>query len=549
MADVREPILYVEDEPAWVEEVRAALPQFEIVHAATPAEAHALFGSRDFRLAFVDLGLAGGPDAGLEVVRELRARRPDLGIVVLTSRSESPYVRDSLRSGADDYIEKKDLQTALLPATRRLLRRQPTSRGAHLTAITLAGFKCWRERHSLPLGRLNLILGANSSGKSALLHAALLLKQTAESSDRGLPLQVGGPHARLVDLGTFDDIVFGHERANATTLGLAWAEPARSSGLSFETTVALEGGSLRTVAFKYKRDGASYGMSADARGHVVLVPDAPQGLVTRTARPPIKCYGFPPDALAQVPAAVSDELRDLQFAFESMLERVHYLGPLRERPEREYTWTGEQPASVGVRGERAVEALLALSRSGSGAARMQALLSTLGLARSFRLHQLSARQFEVRLVVEGARVEVGLADVGFGISQVLPLLVAGLTVPEGSIILTEQPELHLHPAAQAALGDVLLELSRARNIQFIAETHSEHLLGRIQRRVAEAQVDARDTRLYFCRKGPEGTTAEPLQLDPYGEIANWPPGFFGDPLAESAARVRAGLQRRRDEGL
>lgn len=87
-----------------------------------------------------------------------------------------------------------------------------------------------------------------------------------------------------------------------------------------------------------------------------------------------------------------------------------------------------------------------------------------------------------------------LPDVGFGISQVLPVLVQCFYAPEGSIILIEQPEIHLHPNAQSTLADVMIDVINSkengtdRDIQLVIETHSEHFLRRLQRRIAEDMV-------------------------------------------------------------
>ena len=90
-----------------------------------------------------------------------------------------------------------------------------------------------------------------------------------------------------------------------------------------------------------------------------------------------------------------------------------------------------------------------------------------------------------------------LTDVGFGVSQVLPALVLLYYVPEGSTVLMEQPEIHLHPSVQSGLADVMLNVAEVRNVQIIVESHSEHLMRRLQRRVAEEEASSDDVKLYF----------------------------------------------------
>jgi predicted ATPase len=118
-------------------------------------------------------------------------------------------------------------------------------------------------------------------------------------------------------------------------------------------------------------------------------------------------------------------------------------------------------------------------------------------------------------------------------------------LPDGSTLLLEQPEIHLHPFAQAALADVLIDAIRIRNIQIVVESHSEHLLRRIQRRIAREVLQARDTALYFCRLANGTSTIEELEVDSYGNIRNWPKDFFGDEMGELADMTLAAMERQK----
>jgi predicted ATPase len=110
--------------------------------------------------------------------------------------------------------------------------------------------------------------------------------------------------------------------------------------------------------------------------------------------------------------------------------------------------------------------------------------------------------------------------------------------------------MHLHPKAQSELGDLLIQAVTAResatdrNVQLIVESHSEHLLRRIQRRIAEEEIDSSDVALYFCSAGRSGSVIERLEVDEAGDILNWPPNFFGDELGDLVAQTEIGMQRR-----
>ena len=137
-----------------------------------------------------------------------------------------------------------------------------------------------------------------------------------------------------------------------------------------------------------------------------------------------------------------------------------------------------------------------------------------------------------------------LTDVGFGVSQVLPVLVLLYYVPKGSIVLMEQPEIHLHPSVQSGLADVMLAVAGRRNIQIIVESHSEHLLRRFQRRAAEGRACSSDLMLYFVSNAKGVAKLNDLSINEFGEIQNWPDHFFGDEMGEIAAISEASLKRR-----
>ena len=173
-------------------------------------------------------------------------------------------------------------------------------------------------------------------------------------------------------------------------------------------------------------------------------------------------------------------------------------------------------------------------------------LRELGLIESFEIEEIAqgSNLYHARVRVNQLGPETMLTDVGFGVSQVLPVLVLLYYVPEGSIVLMEQPEIHLHPSVQSGLADVMLAVAGRRNLQIIVESHSEHLLRRFQRRAAEGDADSSDLKLYFVNNDNGVARLNDLALNAFGEIENWPAHFFGDEVGEIAAISKASLKRR-----
>ena len=118
-------------------------------------------------------------------------------------------------------------------------------------------------------------------------------------------------------------------------------------------------------------------------------------------------------------------------------------------------------------------------------------------------------------------------------------------VPTGSTVLLEQPDIHLHPMAQSGLADVFIDVWEKRQVQVLVESHSEHLLQRWQRRIAEERFSQSEVSLLFCSPENGHSVMTPLQVDPYGSIKNWPEHFFGDQFGEIVARSEAMITRKR----
>ena len=446
-----------------------------------------------------------------------------------------------------------------------------------LTHLRLKNFKSWKDTGDIALRPITAIFGANSTGKSALIQSLLMLKQTAEASDRNLTLHFGGPNA-LVNLGDFGSVVHQHDRSGSVELSLGWESPlfrhrlrrrqqerrlaqddmGDSSNLSFTVRVDQHRDSKSAVSTEqmmYRFGGTTLGMRRRAKTTkfdlVAQGMEVQARLLGEPVDPgplprPVKCYGFPHEA--RLHFAAPPILSDLVLTLEQRLLNIYYLGPLRAQPQREYRWSGAQPENVGRSGESSVEAILG-SRQDEEHPTLQEqvaeLFREIGLLREFGIEQIGdSSLYRVKVRQSATSPEALITDVGFGISQILPVLVLCFYAPFGSTIILEQPEIHLHPAVQSALGDVLIAARQRRGVQIIVESHSEHLLRRLQRRIAEETLPQADLGVYFCENVGDHSEIKELELDQYGSITNWPDDFFGDEFGEIAETHKAILQRR-----
>ena len=449
-----------------------------------------------------------------------------------------------------------------------------------LTRLKLENFKAWREA-DLQIGKVTGFFGTNSAGKSSLLQLLLLLKQTRNATDRGLVLDFGGPYD-LVNLGTFKDVVHRHDEQERVSWLLEWTiskSLAIRDLVGFPSDLSLNGNFLQMrskvglrqrklwsyeLVYRFNEVDFKLQPKVGRETKYELETDSSEIKFVRNlgrAWPlssPVNAYLFPNEMRRFYQN--SDFLGDFELGYEELMDSIYYLGPLRDYPQREYHWGGSSPEDVGQRGERTMDAILAATRDeemrslGYKMRRrpFQAMiarwLKELGLIHEFRLEEIAEGTNLYRAMVKTTKssVETALTDVGFGVSQVLPALVLLYYVPKGSTVLMEQPEIHLHPSVQSGLADVMLNIAEARNVQIIVESHSEHLMRRLQRRVAEQGVSSKDVKLYFITTVRGVAQASDLALNEYGEIENWPANFFGDEMGEIAAITEASLKRKLD---
>ena len=439
-----------------------------------------------------------------------------------------------------------------------------------ITELSAQNFKSWENTGQLQIAPLTAFFGANSSGKTSIFQTLLMLKQTAERPPDWSGTIDFGDEGSVVNLSSFNEVIHRHKSGLSLDISVSWQLPEkliigggsipgqtlprtpRSSNrleigaLSFSTTIIGAGNDSVVVdGFGYMSDGYEFfGIvrDSDSQYKIICPPNhKPQGALSSF---PFRCYGIR-DGSAKVP---DTPFLSFERAFKDLFSRIHHLSPLREPPRHHYAYGGEHPKGVGQYGEQAIAALL------SGRIQLLSIdeqilkwLQRFELIDSYRLQADpdGEKDYEFRLKKYKDGPEVRLTDIGLGVFQILPTLALCYYVPEGSILILEQPEAHLHPKAQADLADVLIDVVKNRNIQIILETHSEHLLRRLQRRIAEEEIPVSDTALYFCQVNNGNSEIERLNMDEYGNITNWPQDFFGDEMSDWGAKSKAEMEQRK----
>ncbi len=391
-----------------------------------------------------------------------------------------------------------------------------------LTNLELKLFKCFRLLR-LPLAPLTLLTGLNASGKSSVLQALVLLHQTMREQESSTRLALNGD---VIRLGTTPDVV--NEEFGRNIFGIALWSDANVCSWEFE-------GDRRDMSMKVR---------------VVAVND--QEFVTPHALLNLLPYEY----------YTSDEWESDITTIARQLESLSYITAERMAPQDVYAledphtvssigrrltseWTKEYledphiVSSVGPRGEHAVSVLYWKRDERVHDSRiLRGVPPTLFRQAEARMRTLfPGFSMDLQPVSQANAVTLGLRTsdtgefhkpihTGFGLTQCLPIVVSALSASKGELILIENPEVHLHPAGQAQMGQFLADVARA-GVQVLVETHSDHVLNGVRRAVKEKRLPADQAAIHFFRPRSyhDPQVLSPV-LDDSGNIDDWPDGFF-----------------------
>ena len=515
-----------------------------------------------------------------------------------------------------------------------------------LLELRLRNFKAFGDvEQRAPMSKITLIYGPNSGGKSSIIQAILMLKQSALEAGSAATIWGLVTRGEYVDLGSHVALLHNHDEEKQLAVGLSYGAGASrlSAEMAFEgvtdfdekgemyledsailSEVTYQISERREVLAEARLEhagGSWWTAHVSAAGvsavHEILdvgmdnnflpelklleletlieqheeeLPERQRGLVRERARlrraereDEIKqveqveqlehmsgeeLSRLPPldrdvpqararmQALARKPAAeliraleskldLSQmlDLKGISVSFKETLSGVRYLGPLRSYPERLYRIPGVDSYSSGLRGEFAHHrlyyqpGLVPLVNEWFNRFRIPYELDV----RRVGDIAVSGEHVALVLVDRHSRTPVTLPDVGFGINQILPVIVEGVDFftgrEKGRTLCVEQPEIHLHPRLQAELADLMIANSEGPGEkQWIVETHSELLILRIQRRIREGKLDPSAVSVLYVDPDPtveSGSTITPLRLDENGDFMDdWPDGFFEEGFGE-----------------
>jgi predicted ATPase len=382
-----------------------------------------------------------------------------------------------------------------------------------LTKLYLEHFKCFKKL-SLHLAPLTLLSGFNSAGKSTVMQSLALLYQTATDDEWGNHLLLNGS---AVALGTASDVIDEIYGRNEIAIGV------ETENYQCQWRMLSEDRTAYTIPIQ-EVTLSDYLASPQEKHYLIDSQMALHRLL-----PKISYEEFPP---------IATQWSDL-------ISNLTYLTAERVGPREVYPVSSPTKSqTVGIQGEytpwylfnyanKEVSDSLRMSNSSPLLQRqVEAHLDSFFAGSGLSVESIK----NANLVTVGIRTSKGgdyhrPQNVGYGLTHILPILTACLGAEKGQVILLENPEAHLHPAAQAQMGLFLAKVA-ASGVQVILETHSDHILNGVRRAAKEELLTPEQIAIYFFRPRPEEEEktqrAQVLTvlIDKEGNLDGWPKGFF-----------------------
>ena len=399
-----------------------------------------------------------------------------------------------------------------------------------ITKIAVSGFKSIAEECEIDIRPLTILAGANSSGKSSIMQPLLMLKQTLEAPYDPGPLLIDGPNVQFTEASQFLSAIIGEKGTDHFQVRI---ETHKSNVFNAVRTTFRKGkNGIEIVEMTKENSVSDRTLSAKS---LTLYPEMLPEEIKKLGNqdPAFKNFDIVKRSrcFLYLGSQYSSSLYEVTYGFGEYIFNTIHLPGLRGNPERTYKLSSTGPRYPGTFENYAASIIHRWQETKDK--RLKTLteaLYTLGLTGQVDTQKIGDVSIELQVgrLLHNSINEtdmVSIADVGFGVSQVLPVLVAVIVAEPGRLVYLEQPELHLHPRAQVALARVLADAAK-RGVRVVAETHSSLLLLGIQTLIAEGDLSPELVKLHWFTRREDGVTeVDSVDLDEAGTYGEWPEDF------------------------
>jgi hypothetical protein len=441
-------------------------------------------------------------------------------------------------------------ETKTLNKKKSYESQQPDQVFPAIEAITVGGFKSIRDNQTIKLCPLTILAGANSAGKSSVMQPLLLMKQTTESPYAPDIFRLDGPNVRFTSVDQFlcresdSEFRISIELASVGTLSGSYRKLSETGGLEIAETVfdPIEGKRV-LLRPRMKRDELIEFVPEEYRDHLFQEPEVNRRrcFLELSWSPAVERRHSVDVSLVETPPIAS---------YLNSLHRLIHIPALRGSYSRDYPRAAVGPAFSGLFTDYVGAVILQWQqRKDARIEQTGQEMERLGLGWKVEAKPIGDAAVEVlvarldRGAKDSARDLVSVADVGIGVSQALPVVVALVGAQPGRMVYVEQPEVHLHPRSQVAMAS-LLARAAMRGVRIVAETHSSLLLLAIQTLVAQGDLSPNLVKLHWFTRNEEGyTQVTSADLDESGAFGDWPQDF-GEVELDAQSRYLDATEKR-----
>lgn len=348
--------------------------------------------------------------------------------------------------------------------------------------LTIENFKCFKREQTFDFGRLTILTGANSSGKSSVIYAILMALQS-----EGFPNSLS-TNGDFVNLGDFAAISNKNDSKNIIQLGFKFGE-----------------NQIFEIKTYWKEDEENqlpkrvFDEATDIEEEPVWVLN---GYIIKGSELTIAFYQLKNDL-------------------------VNFISAFRNAPRRTYLEKNKADFKLESEGEGYIDQIVEWDKRSNG--KMKQLIATmkeLDLIDDIKIKRLGGGRFEVLVKPIKSNGLTPLSDVGSSVSAFMPIMVADLQLPNNSTLMLAEPEIHLHPSVQAKFADYIINQINNSDKNYVIETHSEYILNRIRLAIVKSDLKKEDVKVYFLENQKDDTEVFDIDFKKNGAIKNAPDNFF-----------------------